>query len=152
MRHRFQPLLACVAAIVSVVVTAPLRGQTPRVTSPAPVKGYSVSFFSDEGYRSVHVKGATADLSNPDRVVVTGLVLTQFSGDATEEVDTVLLSPEAVVEPGPEVATGPSSVRLIRDDLELTGEDWRYEHASKRILIHKKARIVFQAPLADLLK
>lgn len=152
MSHRFRSPLACVAAIAGVVVVTFLHGQTPRVTSPAPVKGYSVSFFSDEGYRSMQVKGATADLSNSDRVVVTGLVLTQFSGDATQEVDTILLSPEAVVEPGPEVATGPSSVRLIRDDLELTGEDWRYEHASKRILIHKKARIVFQAPLADLLK
>lgn len=152
MSHRFRSPLACVAAIAGVVVVTSLHGQTPRVTSPAPVKGYSVSFFSDEGYRSMQVKGATADLSNSDRVVVTGLVLTQFSGDATQEVDTILLSPEAVVEPGPEVATGPSSVRLIRDDLELTGEDWRYEHASKRILIHKKARIVFQAPLADLLK
>lgn len=133
-------------------VAGGVHAQTPRVSAPAPVKGYSISFFSEEGYQAVHVKGATADVSNPEKIAVTGLVLTLFSGDASQEVDTVLLSPEAVVQPNTELVTGPSSVRLIRDDVELTGEDWRYEHDAKRILIHKNARIVFRAPLTDLLK
>src|SRR5690606_24019460 len=148
-RRQILPWLVGAAAVGAVALS---QAQTPRVTTPAPVKGYSISFFSDEGYQNMLVKGATADLRDPDHVVVTGLVLTLFSGDAAQEVDTVLLSPEAIVQPQPEIVTGPSSVRLIRDDLELTGEDWRYEHAAKRILIHKKARIVFRAPLPDLLK
>ena len=130
----------------------PLLGQTPRISAPAPVKDYSISFFSEAGYHDMQVKGATADVSDPKRIAVTGLILTLFSGDEAQQVETVILSPEALVEPDPQLVSGPSAVRLVRDDLELTGENWQYEHAAKKILIHRKARIVFCAPLVDLLK
>lgn len=131
---------------------APAPAQVPRLSSPAPVKSYSISFFSDLGYHNLHVKGATADVSDPEHIVVTGLTLTIFTGDESQRVETVILSPQAVLEPEPQRVTGPSTVRLVRDDLELTGEDWTYEHAAKRILIRRNARILFRAPLADLLK
>ena len=150
--RRNRSLLATLVGTAGLLLAAAADAQTPRVTAPAPVKGYSISIFSDEGYQNMHVKGAKADVINPEKIVVTGLVLTLFSGDAAQDVDTVLLSPEAIVQPETELVTGPSSVRLIRDELELTGEDWRYEHGAKRILIHKNARIVFRAPLPDLLK
>ncbi len=129
-----------------------LDAQSPRVTAPAPARNYTLSLFSDQGYHSMHVRGASADLRNPKQVGLTDLNLTVFSGDASRKVDTVILSPEAVLQPDSEMISGPARVRLIRDDLEITGEDWRYEHAAKRILIQRNARIVFQAELTDLLK
>ena len=129
-----------------------LDAQSPRVTAPAPARNYTLSLFSDQGYHSMHVRGASADLRNPKQVGLTDLNLTVFSGDASRKVDTVILSPQAVLQPDSEMISGPARVRLIRDDLEITGEDWRYEHAAKRILIQRNARIVFQAELTDLLK
>ena len=140
------------ALFLSLLAGPMLDAQSPRVTAPAPARNYTLSLFSDQGYHSMHVRGASADLRNPKQVGLTDLNLTVFSGDASRKVDTVILSPEAVLQPDSEMISGPARVRLIRDDLEITGEDWRYEHAAKRILIQRNARIVFQAELTDLLK
>lgn len=126
--------------------------QAPEVSAPSPVRNYTLSFFSESGYHSMHVRGGTADLRDPERIVVTDLTLTLFTGDASRTVDTVILSPRAILEPEPQQVWGPGPVRLVGQDLELTGEDWRYDHPAKKILIQRRARIVFQAELADLLK
>ena len=126
--------------------------QTPQVSAPAPAKNYTVSLFSDAGYHSMHIRGAAADLRNPNRIALTDLTLTIYTGDARRAVDTVILSPRAVFEPDEQRISGDGLVRLIRPDLELTGENWQYDDAAKKILIQRKAHIVFQAELGDLLK
>jgi hypothetical protein len=78
--------------------------------------------------------------------------LTVFSGDASNRVDSVLLSPIARVSLDEDIARGPGTIRLIRDDLDLTGEQWTYHHAKKSISIAKDVRVVFHSELKDLLK
>lgn len=138
-------------AVLWICATA-VMAQAPRISSPAPVKNYTLSFFSDSGFHSMHIRGGSAELRNEERIVLTDLTLTLFTGDASRNVDTVLLSPRAVLEPATQQVSGPSTVRLVREDFEVTGEDWRYDHPAKKILIGRNARIVFQAELADLLK
>ncbi|HEX2100723.1 MAG TPA: hypothetical protein VHF69_08675 [Candidatus Synoicihabitans sp.] len=130
----------------------PFVAQVPQISSPAPVKNYSISFFSEQGFHSMLIRGGAANLQDPRNIVVSNLTLTRYSGDSSRRVETVILSPEAVLQPETQVVTGPAAVRLVRDELELTGEDWRYEHHGKKILIRRNARIVFQAELSDLLK
>lgn len=127
--------------------------QIPRVSAPAPAKNYTFSLFSERGYHELHGRGASADLSNPNRIGLNELSLTLFKGDAARTVDTVILSEQAVFEPQKELVSGPTVVRLVRDDLEATGENWVYDHPAKKILIQRNARIVFiGASLGDLLK
>lgn len=130
----------------------PLLAQSPRITAPAPARNYTLSLFSDQGYHSMHVRGAAAEARSGGRIALTDLTLSIYTGDASRTVETVILSPQAVLEPDAEVVAGPSLVRLIRDDLEVTGEDWSYDHRAKKILIQRNARIVFHAEVADLLK
>jgi hypothetical protein len=135
--------------LTTVALAAPA---SPRLTAPAPARNYTLSLFSEQGYHSMHVRGASADLRNPARIGLSELTLTLFSGDASRRVDTIILSPEAVLVPESQQVSGPSAVRVIRDDLELTGQDWHYDHAGKKILIRRNARIVFRAELSDILK
>ena len=146
LRHRF---IALLAATIVVCAFAQSGG---RVQTPAPVKDYTVSFFSDEGYPHVRVQGASADLRDPTHVKLGDMILTVFTGQADREIETVLIAPTAIVEPEPEIVAGPDTVRLERSDLYLTGEDWSYEHRERRVHIRRNARIVFNAPIADLLK
>lgn len=142
---------ARLGAFVALVVSfcAPLPAQ---ISSPAPVRNFTLPFFNDEGFHTMLVRGREASLANPQRIGLSDMTLTLFSGDETQKVDTVILSPTATVIPADSRIVGPGQVRLIRDDLELTGEEWSYDQPAKRILIQRGARIVFHAALADLLK
>jgi hypothetical protein len=70
-------------------------------------------------------------------------------------VDSILLSPSATfIAPNNREyrASGTKSVRLIRDDMEITGEQWTYVHALKKVTIQKNSRVVFHTPLPDLIQ
>lgn len=132
-----------------------LCGQTEapsRMRASAPVQNYAVSFFSDDGFPFVRVQGSTADISDPSHVKLGEMVLTLFTGTADRKVDAVLMAPVAVLEAEAKQVTGPAAVRVIGDDLEVSGEDWSYEKQDRRIHIRRQARIVFNASLPDLLK
>ncbi len=129
-----------------------LPGQTPEISSPAPVKNFSLPFFNDDGNRTLLVRGTEARLTDPRRPVLTEMTVTLFTGDAANEVESVLLSRAAVVDTTTQVIEGSEAVRFVRDDLEISGEAWRYEHAARRIIIQRKARVVLRAELPQILK
>ena len=138
--------------LVCLLLTALAPPARAQFSSPTPVKNFSLPFFNDEGYHTMLVRGREALLTNPQRIGLTDMTLTLFAGDAAQTVDTVVLSPTAFVLPGESRATGPGIVRLVRDDLELTGNDWVYDQPAQTILIKKGARIIFRSALTDLLK
>ena len=43
-------------------------------------------------------------------------------------------------------------VRMIRDDIEVTGRGWTYDHRAKKVSLAADVRIVFAAQLNDILK
>jgi hypothetical protein len=49
-------------------------------------------------------------------------------------------------------AAGDGTVRLIRDDIEVTGSGWNYDHPGKKVSITRNVRVVFAAQLNDILK
>ena len=87
-----------------------------------------------------------------NRIELVDLNLTLFTGNADAAVETVLLSPQAIAEPEDETVHGIGSVRVISDDLEITGTNWTYDHRQKKVSIASNARIIFQAQLPDILK
>lgn len=123
-----------------------------RVKATAPVRDYTISFFSDEGYPRVRVVGATADLSDTERIAITRMELMLYTGGIDREVESTLTAPIAILEPTPELVHGPASLQLERPDLSLTGEDWSYAHRESRVLVKRKARVVFKLPLEGLLE
>ncbi|MCC5024948.1 MAG: hypothetical protein J6386_20115 [Candidatus Synoicihabitans palmerolidicus] len=149
---RLLVLLSPVVLIISTLLAdddAPARA---RVSTPAPVRDYAVSFFSEEGYPWARIQGRTADLTNRTAVILGDMSLTVFSGTADRVIEGTLTSPIAIVEAEKERVSGPESVRLVNIDLELTGEDWSYDRAERRIHIRRQARLVFNTELSAFLK
>jgi lipopolysaccharide export system protein LptC len=64
----------------------------------------------------------------------------------------MLLSSTATFYPKEQRATGDKNVRLIRDDIEVTGEGWTYDHTGKKVSLARHVRVVFSAQLNDILK
>ena len=118
-----------------------------------PIKNFVLPTFTPvAGYRSMLLRGSEAHMLTPTLIQLDNMNLTVFSGDASNRVDSILLSPIARVALDEHTAGGPGAVRLIRDDLELTGEQWTYDQAEKRISIARNVRVVFHTELKDLLK
>ncbi len=88
----------------------------------------------------------------PNGIAVTDLSITIFSGKEDAKVDSILLSPDAKFLPKEKRALGSKSVRLIRDDIEVTGVGWNYDHEAKKISLQKNVRVVFHSQLNDILK
>jgi hypothetical protein len=127
-----------------------LAGNPPPL--PAPATNWVLPLFTDkEGFRSMTLRGSEVR-PGTKTIAVTDLSITIFSGDALAHVDTMLLSPAAIYSPKENRASGEQSVRLIRDDIEVTGFGWTYDHIGKKISLQQKVRVTFRAQLNDILK
>jgi len=140
------------AFVILAAAAATLPGQTPQISAPAPVKNFSLPFFNEAGHRTLLVRGNEAILTDPRRPAFTDMTVSMFAGDESNRVESVLLSKAATVDTTTRVIEGTDAVRFVRDDVEVTGEAWRYEHAARRILIQRNARVVLRAELPLLLK
>lgn len=141
-----------IAAVILFAAAATLPGQTSQISAPAPVKNFSLPFFNEEGHRTLLIRGNEAVLKDPRHPAFTDMTVTMFTGDASNQVESVLLSKAATVDTTTGIIEGTDSVRFVRADVEVTGETWRYDHNARRIVIQRKARVIFRAELPLLLK
>jgi hypothetical protein len=121
-------------------------------TIAPPAKNWTLPLFTKEGYRQMTLKGAEVRPVTSDRIDIGGLDVTVFSGGPEAKVDTVILSPEASFMINEKIARGDQSVRLIRDDVDVTGQGWTYYYNEKKVLIARNAHVVFHAGLPDILR
>ena len=127
-------------------------GQAAENAPSEPAKNFILPTFTREGYYSMRLCGSEARMLTLHLIELDDMNLTVFSGNASNRVDSVLLSPMARVSLDNDTARGPGAIRLIRDDLDLTGQRWTYDHVKKSISIAKDVRVVFHSELSDLLK
>lgn len=125
---------------------------TTRFSADAPVINFRLPMFTPEGNRAWLVRGSEARFASANEIDIRELTMTLFTGDATDRVETMILSPQARVLTNDAVATGTQTIRVINDSFEATGSEWRYNHREKRISIAKNVRVTFRAEFKDLLK
>jgi hypothetical protein len=157
--NRPSSLLSIAAALAALCLAATTHhAQTPPPPAPAkfatvPAKNWVLPLFTPkEGFRTMTLRGSEVRPIDPTRIDVVDLSITVYSGDAAANVETILLSPAASFLPKEKRANGDKSVRLIRDDIEVTGEGWDYDHGTKRVSLARNVRVVFRAQLNDILK
>jgi lipopolysaccharide export system protein LptC len=124
----------------------------PRSSSPSPIINFRLPTFTNAGYREWLVRGSEALPGSHNDLQVKELTLTIFSGDEADRIDTMILSPAAHIFATDQVATGDSTIRVINDQFEASGSQWRYSHKEKMISIKKNVRVSFKAELKNLLQ
>jgi len=124
---------------------------TNELSTRAPLSQFRLPTFNEQGHRSMLIESSEA-IVGPSQIELTNLNLTLFDGTARNAIETILLSPQATALTDEETISGKGPVRIIRDDVEITGIGWRYEHASRKVSIAKNTRIRFQSSLPDLLR
>jgi hypothetical protein len=151
---RFQTMMKRRACIVIGVLLLSPSSLLPggEAAAPAPAQNWVLPIFTDkEGYRSMTLRGTEVRPRGKD-IAVTDLSITVFTGDAAARVDSILLSPSAVFHSKENRASGDQAVRFIRDDFEVTGVGWTYDHAARKVSLQSNVRVTFRTPLNDILK
>jgi hypothetical protein len=126
-----------------------------QTKSKAPIINFSLPTFTNpDGFRSMLVRGSEAWLTGPGIIDVKELSLTVFSGDATNRIDTMMLSPSARLLPEEKTVSGDSTLRVIdlQKEFEATGTGWRYTNKDKTVTLHKNVRVVLRAEVKNILK
>ncbi len=123
-----------------------------QISANTPIINFRLPAFTPTGHRSWLIRGSEAIVRNPDLIEVRELALSVFSGDATERIETMILSPLAQVAPADQIARGTESLRLINDALEATGIGWEYVYREKKVSLHRSVRVTIHGELKDLLK
>jgi hypothetical protein len=137
--------------ICLLVLVGTLAARAVNPTEATPVLSFKLPTFTKEGHRSMLLQGTEAVVS-ATRVELIEMNLTLFSGDDRNAVETIILSPVATALLDSDQVRGDSSVRIIRDDVEITGQGWTYDHRTKKVSITRNARVVFNAQMPDILK
>lgn len=138
-------LLACATPLAA-------QNPAPKVVPSAPIKEFRLPTFDKNGNRATFMRAGEALFVTPTQIDVKEMQFTLFTKDGTGAFDTVLLAPSASFLTDKQIVSGQESVRLIRENLEVTGEQWSYHHIEKRVLIGKNARVTFQDELKDIIK
>ncbi len=125
---------------------------TTQVSTEKPIVNFSLPGWTPDGYRAWMVRGTEARYSAGNRIEIKDLTLSIFSGRADEKVDTIILSPSALVLPAESVVSGQTTIRLINDQLEAGGTGWSYAPKDKKVSITKHVRVTFRAEFKDFLK
>ena len=116
------------------------------------VKNWVQPLFTKEGYHKLTLRGDQMKPVSRDEINVKNINITVFSGDASEKIGTVVLAPTATFLVDERFAKGKEHVRLIRDDFDLSGDDWTYDVDHEKVSIAHNTRVVFHEVLPDILK
>jgi hypothetical protein len=146
--NRLQRIGLCGIALLAFVPREPAQ----EIAAPPPARNWTLPLFTKEGYRQVTLRGDEVRPVSSDRIDVTGMNVTVFSGAPDARVDSVLVSPEASFLLNEKVVRGDRSVRLVRDDVDVRGEGWSYNYNEKKVLIYRRTHVVFRSALPDMLK
>ncbi len=123
-----------------------------QISTEKPIVNFSLPLFNAANYRTWLVRGSEARFAADDRIEIKELTLSIFSGNADEKVDTLILSPVAIVNRRDWIASGPSTIRVISDQFEASGTQWTYARKDKKVSIAKHVRVTFRAEFKDFLK
>lgn len=129
---------------------APAASPGKNPLAGIPVKNPSYSGFNDAGWRTYLITGdqAVINNTNPLQIDIRSVRFTQFPGDGSATVQASITAPAASVffdenRRYPRIA-GRDSVHLVHEnELDVTGEDWSYDHALQKLTINRNARIVY---------
>lgn len=138
--------------LLCLVPTAAALAANTQISTEKPIINFRLPAFTPEGYRAWLVRGSEARYVDENQIDIKELTLSVFSGRTDEKVETLILSPVAVVHPADAVVTGPASIRVINDQFEASGTDWRYAQKEKKVSIAKHVRVTFRAEFKDFLK
>ncbi len=143
-------LLSCLLAMVAHAQSDVLK--VKEIKSSAPIKNFRLPTFTNDGWRDMLLNAREAKIISPERIEVADMKLTLYTNDTINQPETTVTSPQAVALPSQQRVEGSDTVHVLRNDFELTGSNWSYDHASKKIIINRDAHVILQVEINNIIK
>jgi len=105
------------------------------------VSGFRYPDYDPEGVLRSLVQGEEAHVLSETKVEITTLRIDIFKGT---NVETRVTSPFCLFNPETRSAQSESSLRIVRENLTITGEGFSWDTEAQRFIIEKQARVVIQ--------
>jgi Lipopolysaccharide-assembly, LptC-related len=147
--------LATVSLLAALLALPVLAETSTRISAKKPILNFSLPTFTNPGgHRDWLIRGSQAWMTDTDSIDIKELNATIFSGDASNRIDTIMVSSAAQVRPKEKIITSDSPLRIINvdDGFEATSEGWMYTHQNKTVTLRKKVRVTLRAEIKNLLQ
>lgn len=123
-----------------------------QMTPDAPIKNFKLPMFDNAGVKTWDLRGEEAKYVSQDRVDLFTMTLKVFKDDGSGEVRLEIQSPQATVFANEHVVTGSNNIRMFNQDFEISGHNYTWRGRELSVTIREDVRVVFKAPLQDILK
>lgn len=123
-----------------------------QMTPDAPIKNFKLPMFNNAGVKVWDLRGDEARYLNQDRVDLFRMNLKIFETDGSGAVRIEIISPQATVAANQQVVSGSESIQVLNEDFEISGKDYTWRGREMSVTIRDDVRVVFKAPLQDILK
>jgi hypothetical protein len=123
-----------------------------QMTPDAPIKNFKLPMFNNAGVRIWDLRGEEAKYVSQDRVDLFTMTLKVFNDDGSGQVRIEIQSPQATVFANEHVVTGGNTIRMFSEDFDISGRNYTWRGRELSVTIREDVRVVFKAPLQDILK
>jgi len=129
-------------------------GLAAQPVSDAPLLNFRLPLFNEQGNRVWDLSSAAVRVLSIDekRFELTTVHLRMLAGDAASTLEYELFAPLAVIDVSARTATGKGQLHVIGRGVELFGDDWHCEAATKSIVIEHNVVVSFTGDLGNVLK
>lgn len=154
---------ALLVPLLAFVTTQALQAAEGGSTAPAvdvknlaPIHGFTLPVFTEEGNRSMLLRGEEARLPSVDDIHIEGMDLTVFNKAKPELTESRLTATKARFDRLRQTASGEDHFLLKTTDATMTGLRWTYSQkpdgSNRKVTIDGEVSVLFNAQIGNLIQ
>lgn len=117
-----------------------------------PVINFRLPWFDDAaGRKTAELSGAEGRVLESGKAEIIRLRLRVLGSDDPDQDELEITSPLALVDLATRTASGPGQLRITTPEFEIYGDDWTYEHTTRKVIIRRDVVATFAYDLGNLL-
>jgi len=111
------------------------------------ISGFNIPDYDEKKVLKSQLSGDKARFESDDRIIISNLKIESFSD---EQVDMTVTAPHCIYDRDAKTASSDSRIRIERENLVITGRDFKYESENKVFTINKDVKVVLASPDMDI--
>ena len=143
---------SCLLGLLAFMSVQGSLSAAEKMVPNAPIIDFKLPLFAENGYKAWEIQGAEGRYLNTNEITVLILTIKTYSGDESVSLESVISSPDAVIDTQTKQANGQSYINVYGQGFRVRGKDWTWDGLNKIITIREKTQVDFDQSLGILLK
>lgn len=138
--------------VVLLSMTTAALVATAQLVPDAPVSGFRLPMFGDDGNPVWELRGKEGRYISEDQVDLKGMRLRIFAEDPSDRVETEIISPQAIMLVQKNQIVGDETITVVGDNFIVSGERWLWDGDEDTVVIDENVRVKFYEELTGILQ